>query len=319
MSRRTRDTVIQFRLEDSYGVSAGAWDASHAVRVINPSFKIPRDLVSRELVNEFMGGSDQLVAGRLATFEFEVELAGSGAAGTAPAWGKLLRACGMAETISAGSRVEYTPVSVDFESGMIRFIRANTVFISKGCRGTVSFVNPAYKIPRLKFMFKGFDTNQVEGGGRINPDYSAFQRPIVLTDANGGDIRIGCNYNDGVVSGGTKLGNRGLDVDLNQKVEHAQLLGAEAVHITDRETTGKMSVQLSAAEEVAWRDEINNNELASLGFAYGTEAGHKIAIYAPSVQRVDPQAEDYQGLHMTGTELRFLPVSGDDELIVAAL
>ena len=40
---------------------------------------------------------------------FEVEMAGSGTAGTAPAFGPLLKACGNSETIVTDTSVTYAP------------------------------------------------------------------------------------------------------------------------------------------------------------------------------------------------------------------
>ena len=61
-------------------------------------------------IRAYFGNSEQLPAGIHSELDFEVELAGSGAAGTAPAWGPLIRACGMSETITAATDVKYAPV-----------------------------------------------------------------------------------------------------------------------------------------------------------------------------------------------------------------
>ncbi len=53
---------------------------------------------------------------RTTEITFKVELRGSAAAGSAPEIGDLLEACGMAETVTAGSSVVYSPVSVNDKS-----------------------------------------------------------------------------------------------------------------------------------------------------------------------------------------------------------
>jgi hypothetical protein len=61
--------------------------------------------VSRDLVRAYYGASDQLAASVSVACTAEVELAGSGSAGTtAPAWGVLLRACGFSETALAAAQ-----------------------------------------------------------------------------------------------------------------------------------------------------------------------------------------------------------------------
>ena len=111
-----------------------------------------------------------------------------------------------------------------------------------------------------------------------------------------------------------------LIADLGNRVSHLKLLGGERVDISAREVTAKMTVALSAADEVTWRSEINTNTLASLGFNFGTMAGHRIAVWAASVQRVNPQVEDYEGNALMATELRLLPsaVGGNDDITIVA-
>lgn len=319
MSRQTKKTIVQVKLEAEYGVNPGNFGGLDAVLVSNPKFSIDRDVRPRELVRPYLGAAEEMQGARRARLEFDVEAAGSGAAGTAPAWGKLLRGCGMSETITAGTLVEYAPVSGAFESLTARFLLDGVTYVTKGARGNVQLMLDAYGIPKLKFRFTGFDTNALTNTGNNPTDYSPWQRPVVLTDANAGDIRLGGGYATGAVTGGTQYAHRGLSIDLGNKVEHMEILGGEAIDIVEREVTGKMQVSLDADTEVAWRDEITDNMLTGLGLSYGTQVGHKLAIWAPSVQRIAPQTADYKGRVMVDTDLRLLPVAGNDELIIAAL
>ena len=312
MTRYVRNTVIQAVLETTYAGTPGNWSGS-AILISNASFKIERDVVPRELVRGYMGGSDQLVAARRATIAFEVELAGSGTAGTAPAWGHLLRACGMAETITADTAVEYTPVTTGQESVAIRYYIDGIYYVARGCRGNVEFMLDAYGIPKMKFSFNGFDTNAYTGPVPQNT-FTDWVRPLVITDGNSGDLILGGTFNGSWAGGGTSLPSRGLSIDLGNTVSHLKLLGGEAVDITARETKGKMSVALSASDEKTWREDINDNKLTSLGFNFGTAAGNKFSLWAPKVQRIAPDIEDYEGRVLLSTELRLLPDEGNDEL-----
>jgi hypothetical protein len=49
------------------------------------------ETVNRDLVRPYLGASDQLLAQTRVSMTFEVEMAGSGTAGTAPAYGPLLK------------------------------------------------------------------------------------------------------------------------------------------------------------------------------------------------------------------------------------
>jgi hypothetical protein len=250
--------------------------------------RIARDVVSRDLVRDYLGGSDHLIGARRTEVGFDIEVAGSGTAGVAPPYGKLLRACGMAETVVPDSDVEYTPVSEDFERLTLRYVTDGACHLTKGCRGTVKFDLTACQRPMMRFKFAGYDYRS--STSTISAAFCAGKRPLVIMDANSGDIRLGGTYTGGGnVAGGTTLASRGLVIDLNNTVSHLKLLGGEAIGIT-------------------------NNVTTRLGFNFGTTAGNKVVIFAPKVQRIDPQGEDYEGSHLMSTELRLLPAAGDDEL-----
>lgn len=312
MSRQTNKTVIFAQLETVYGQSPGAVVATDGILISNPHFDIERDVVSRDLVRGYYGGSEQLEGPRRANISFDVEIAGSGMADVPPPYGVLLRGCGMAETITVASRVEYTPVSTAFDSLSLRYVIDGVHYISRGARGMVAFKMNAYQRPMMSFKFMGFDTTTVVGPA--TPDFAAWQRPLVIMDANAGDIRLGGTYATGVVSGGTVLSSKGLEVDLGNKVSHLKLLGGERIDIVSREVSGKMVVELTADQEVTWRTDITANTLTSLGFNFGTVAGNRIAVWAPAVQRVNPQAEDYEGNTMMAADLRMLPLAGNDDI-----
>ena len=315
MSRPIRQTLIRAVLETTYGTPP-AFTAADALLVSDPSHRILRSLVDREIWFPHLGASEQLVAARVAEIKFSVELAGSGTAGTAPAWGKLLRGCGFAETIAAGNRVEYNPVSDGFESLTFQYFRAGVRYFSRGARGTAKLMLPAFGIPKIEFTFLAFDTNAIADTLAGNYNLSAWRRPQALTDANAGDIRLGGTFATGVVSGGTVLASRGLEIDIGNTVEHMELLGGERISINGRTVTGKMSTALTPADEVAWRTEINSDANVSLGFNWGTTAGNRGTIWAPKVQRVDPQGEDYKGDLLLATELRLQPSAGNDDFIL---
>ena len=94
MALLTRKRLILAKAESPYGTDSSP-DGTDAVLVrtleITP---IEADVVSRELIRPYLGNSDQLLANTRVSITFEVELAGSGTAATAPRFGSLLKACG---------------------------------------------------------------------------------------------------------------------------------------------------------------------------------------------------------------------------------
>lgn len=97
------------------------------------------------------------------------------------------------------------------------------------------------------------------------------------------------------------------------------MLTTEQVVLTDREVTGTISLDLTAAQEVTQMTAVKANTLQGLGFVIGTTTGNKIMLHMPSVQLINPKKEDFNGMRLIGFDLRAMPVSGNDELRIVSL
>lgn len=98
----TRKRAITAKIETTYGTDATPTGASNAILINNPQvMPMEMTLVQRNNIKAYLGDNPQAVAAVNAKVSFGVEVAGSGTPGTAPAYGPLLRGCGMAETAFA--------------------------------------------------------------------------------------------------------------------------------------------------------------------------------------------------------------------------
>lgn len=312
LERYTRKTVVRVQAESTYGVNPGSWLDTHAVQVMGvPKHRIVRDLQNRDNLRGYFGSSDQLLASRMMEVTIRCELAAAGAAGSVPAWGPLLKACGAAQTVVGLNRAEYNPITDNQPSISMQYGIDGMIYTGRGGRGTAKLNLNAYEIPSIDFTFNLFDTAVSDNA--LTGTYASWQVPEVVTDGNLGVITMGGTLTAGVLSGGTVLVSRGIEFDLGNTVSHLKLLGGESIDITRRESMGKMLVGLSSTDEVTWRNDINANATTSLTFSHGSVAGKKILVHFPKMQRVDPQTEDYEGRVLMGTEMRFLPIAGNDE------
>lgn len=315
MPRKTRNTVILAKIETTIGTDAVPTGAANAVMAVEPS--PPRytyNNVDRNVLRGYYGGAEQLVGSSYVTLEFGVELAGSGTAGTAPAYGALLQACAMAETVTAGQRVEYNPVSSGLKAVTIYYHADGALHKALGCMGTAQVQMEDGGIPTLRFTFTGI-YGGVTAVANPTPTLTAWKTPQVIDTDNTGLVTLGGTYATGAISGGTTYCSRGLTIDLGNQVSYQSMLGpCTGVDITDRAVTGSMVLDLDAAAEVAAHTAINANTLVSVGLAHGSSAGNKVLVFGPSVQRINPQHQDNDGRLHNAFDLRFLPTAGNDEL-----
>lgn len=308
--RRTRNSAISVAMEASYGASPGTY--SPILLTGTPDFRIDPDVVPRDLVRGFFGASEDLIGTRRAIMKFTTELAGSSALGTPPEWGKLMRCCGGFETIVASTRVEYTPITQSMESGTFKFNKDGVQYLSRGARGTGKMNLLAYDRPTIDWEFWGFDT-QATAVAVGTPALSAWQRPLLITDGNSGNIKLGSAYASGNITGGTIYNSRGMTFDIGTTLQHMKLLGNENISITDRQSVGHAAFDLIDVDEVQARTDINANTLTSMSFAIGA-AGNNVLFFFGNTQRIKPQMEDYQGKLMLGFDTKFLPSStGNDD------
>lgn len=315
-TRYLRNTVILAKIESTYGTDSTPTEGANAILISNVSITpLKANNVDRNLVRPYMGGSEQLLGAASVDVSFDVELSGAGAAGTAAAYGPLLRACGFVETLSASIRAEYnltTPVS---DSVSIYGFWDGAKHVIKGCRGTMSIDLTSGNRPLLKFNFTGLDG----GTTAATPSpltLTGFKTPLVVSEPNTGDVTLGCTYTAATptLTGGTGYPSQGLSLDLGNNVQFIPLLGGESVDITDRSVTGKVALDLTAAQEVTFLTNVKANTVQAMGLMHGTVAGYKTMVFMPSVQLINPSKVDVSGKLMIGFDLRVIPSSGNDEL-----
>ena len=158
MARYSRNTVILAKIETTPGTDATPVGATDAILVSNQTINpLNATNVDRAVLRGYFGGSEQLVASAYVEVSFDVEIAGSGAAGTAPAWGPLLRGCAFAEVVTAAARVDYTPISTALESLTIYYYDDGALHKLLMARGDFSIKMDSGGNPVFTMKFLGMD------------------------------------------------------------------------------------------------------------------------------------------------------------------
>lgn len=316
-SRYFRNMVILAKIQAAVGTYEAPAAATDALLISNATIGYDDQVVNRDYLREFFGASEQLIGDSPVNIEFEVELAGSGAAGTAPAWGKLLRGCAFAETILADTYVSYNPITNGQESLSFLYAVDGVTHRIKDARGTATLsIAPGSK-PAIKFKFVGIENAEPEAVA--NPSgvaMTAWKAPLPVAADNTGDILIGCTYAAGVVSGGTALPSISVDLDLGASPEFLALMGSAEVDITAREIKGTAKMRLAAADEAAMFTDAKTVTTKTVSFKHGVGTGKIVQCYAPAAQFGRPKYENAQGRLAVSVDMRLCPVAGNDELII---
>lgn len=322
-NRNVRNTLIAAKMETTYGVDTVPTGAANAMLCSKPRIvPLRANNIDRDIVRPYFGSSEQLVGTRNVSIDFEVEAAGSGTAGTAPAFGPLLRACGMAEVVIAATRVDYTPITDAQESVSIYYFDSGVLHKCIGSRGTFKLDLTSGGRPVFMFSFTGIDGVPV-AGNPVSVSFASFRTPLAVVDANSGDVTFGGTVSPTgapTITGGTAYPSLGLELDIGNQVEFTPLLGGETVDITNRNLRGSIKVDLTAAEEVAFRADVLNATLRAVSLAHGTAAGNRLLCHLPTVQLFDWTKEEINGKRLVGYKLSGVPTpggGGNDELRLA--
>lgn len=303
MSLKMRKAVLLAKLETTYGTDPTPTGSANAILVRNMSITpLEAEFVGRDLIRPYFGSSEQLPVGTRCRLECEVELAGSGTAGTAPKWAPMLKACAFTETDSASDDI-YDPNSTAADSLTMYYNLDGVLHKILGARGDVSFDLQAKQIPVMKFTFTGL-YGGVSDAAAPTPDYSGFMQPKPVDTTW---------TPTGTLHGVTPVIS-GLSLAMNNQVVHRKLIGAESVIITDRQPNGQITFEAGLVAVKDWWTIARNATLDALQIIHGTTAGNIVQIDAPKVQIGTPTYVDQDGVAMLQCALTLTPNAGNDEI-----
>lgn len=304
----SRKRLILAKTETTYGTSA-APAGSDAVLVRNLDITpIEADMVGRDLIRPYMGNFEQQLANPRVKVTCEVELAGSGTAGTAPRYDALLKACGLSATIVASTSVTYAPVSTSFSSCTIAYNIDGLQHLLTGCRGTVDIGCQLGQIPVLKFEMTGV-YNAPTDTALPAATYAAQASPLIFRDGNTSAFQF-FSYAGCLMS---------VDFSLANSIAYRELVGCtKQVLITDRKPAGTVMIE---APTIATKDYFSaalGTTLGNLTFLHGTTAGNRVTFTASQVDVTQPTYSDSDGVQMLSLPYIATPTTaGNDEFTLA--
>ena len=265
----------------------------------------------RDLMLPWLGHQGVILTGNHVMIEGAVEIAGSGAAGTVPKYGPLLRACGLSETVTAGSsrsnaqaKVRYKPVSSGEASISIHYIQDGVRHVALGTRGNVQLDFTPQRIPRFRFTLTGL-LGTIADQALPSPELGEFQKPLIVSKANT-TFRLH----------GHQAIAESVTFDLGNQVEQRLLIGDESMVLSDRQATGSAVVQATNLATVNWFEIAQAATKGAMSLVHGTTAGHIVEVAAPAVQIGRPTQGQSNNIVNYTLPLMLTPSAGNDELSI---
>lgn len=302
-----RKMALLAKIETAYGtdpVPTGALNAMLASNVNITPLEVEQQ--ERAHLQPYLGNSGKVVTSFYGKIDFEIEMAGSGAAGTPPAYGPLLRACSLAEVITAATKVTYTPVSSGFESVSLYYHLDGVLHRLLGVRGSVQAVMNAKAIPVWKFTFIGL-FQAVTDVALPTPVYTGFVLPLAVIKANTPTFTLH----------GYAAVMSALTLDLANEVKYRNLVNSESVVNVDRSPGGNVTFETTLVATKDWFALALAQTQGALNIIHGIAAGNTIQIQTPYTTINAPRYEDMDGVAMLACGLTLMPgASGNAEISI---
>lgn len=307
-----RRMLLAAKIEATEGTAETPAGADANMLVFDPKFDPDIDQFDRQPVAADLSKYASIPGARKGRLTFKAEVKGSGTAGTAPAIGKLLRACGMSETIVAVTSATYKPASVSLPT--ITFVlqslpeTGNAIQVKLfGAAGTWRCSGRAGEPIMLEFTFSGVysavtDVTELVASG------VETTLPIVLTNAAFTVQALSAKIS-------------GLSMDLGNTIvprwDVSKTPGIFSYKISGRRPTMQFD---SEKELVATHDfygKILAGTLDTMSVALTGSAGNITTITAPKVQYLKLSEGERDGLAIYTVDCGLNRSVGNDDLSIA--
>lgn len=308
MPKSMKNLVLLAKQEVTLGVDPTPTPAANAilVRGFTPQL-INAEFVERNLIKGYKGNFGNLATGVHRMFEFEVELAGSGAAGTAPKWAPLLMACGFNETLVASTTATYAPISTGDTTVTLYGYLDGLLFKMTAAKGTVSFELNAKAIPVMKFKFLGEYSTPSDTTFPSGMVFTGFKQPLTVSKLNTPTFTLH----------GLAAVCNALSFDVANNLVYRDLIGASGPYSSDRKPTGSATIEVPTVAAANFAELARLGTEGALQLVHGTAAGNIIQVDMPKVQfNSAPTISNDNEIAMLGLGFSINPNAGNDEISI---
>jgi hypothetical protein len=305
----TRKKFLIAKIETTYGTDPSPVGGSDAVQVTNLELTpIESDNVQAAAFQGFLGNSTRgtLVANKRVSVTFDVELAGSGTAGTAPAFGPLLKSCGLSQTIVSSVSVTYAPVSSSFDSATIYCFYDGTQHKITGARGTVSFNMTAGQFAVASFNFIGIYNA---------PDGTALSGSFTVANQAAALEVNDTNVTTATFHGVTSSRIESFDLALNNELLYKETASNKEVLITNRAPGGTAVLEAPAIGTTDFFAKAVAVATGSTSLVLGATGGNIVTVNAAQTDITGCSYADTNGVIALSMPYLALPTTaGNNEM-----
>lgn len=305
--------VLLAKKEVTYGVDSLPTAALNAVLTRNFSSKpVEVDRITRNLDAKTYGATPDAPSNERQTVSYEVELAGSGAAGTAPAWMELLEGAGMAApaltaTIKADQKMglpSVAPSSLTQHHYIGNQLRKMT-----GSRGSFAIDITAGQFPFLSLNYTGIIPAAAPFSVAVPAAtvLTKWKEPVEVNTAN-----------TLILLDGYAAFVRYLKIDANVQTNIRSLVGSRYINRGQHSIAIEMMIEAPSLAAKDYYLELRAGSLMPLAVTHGLVAGNIIEIACANVEITGiSDSEEDNKLMFSISAIAAISAGQDDILITS--
>lgn len=305
--------VLAAKKEAVYGTDAAPTLAANAILTRNfRASPLITDPLDRNLDRGSFGSTPTKATNKRQEVSYEVEVAGSGDAGVAPAWMELLEGCGMA-----------APVLVPDVSATQTMAAANTPQSSLtqhhwmgdqrrkgvGSRGTFTMDFTAGAYPFIGLNYTCLVPTAAPRDVNV-PGAATIDRWIDPLEVNSDNTLL--------MLDGFAVITRSLTLNAGVGINLRNLIGARYVNRGDHAITGRLVVEAPSMAAKDYLDSLDKSSIMDLDLTHGTEPGNTVGLAFAQTQITAINETEEDRKLMWEMDIRMNILAGQDDLVITA-
>lgn len=305
--------VIAAKAEVSYATDAAPTLAADAILTRNYSTTpLEVDQIDRNLDSGKYGATRKKPSNARIQSSYEVELAGSGLAGTAPAWMKVLAAAGMlTPTLEAGvSATQKFAQPTDPKGSLTEYAWVdNQLRKTLGQRGSFMLDFTAGQLPFAKLDMTGLvptaNPRSVTAPGAA--DFASWVEPLEVN-----------NENSLFTLDGFGAVTRSFKIESGVNAKLRSLVGARYIKSGNHNATARAVIEAPSIATKDYLSKLAAGDLIAWAFTQGTAAGNIIELTGAKAQITAIAEQEEDDVLMFDISLLLTVDGGADDLVLVA-
>jgi hypothetical protein len=305
---------LLFKKEAVYGAdSAPTSLANFALTRVLSVKPLAVDQIDRNLDIPARGARKSAPTNKRQEISYELELAGSGVAGTAPAWMEHLECCGMTAPVLAvgvDAKQKFEAIGNPLSSATVHvYLGGNQRRRGRGARGTITAIN----FTAGQYPFIGISLVALLAAAPF--DQSALAAPDI--DRWGGPQEVSTGNTSFTLDGYAAV-MRSFVLQDDAEVVLRNLVGANYVLRGNYALKGKIVIETPDHNTKDYLSRLSSGATVAAQLIHGVGAGNIIQIDAPTVQITDITDSEENNVAMYEIDVLLTITVGQDDILITA-